>query len=164
MAVNPLAAYSPNEIVEATIGGNVYKIEKLGSKIGSKLFARLARAIGPVFEGDDQITKLCASLKDEDLDYVCATFSKVTRVSPEGNPAVELLLSDVFDKHFAGHYGFMVLWLKACLEANYGDFLGELGVSLGTLAELVQVAKLKTGATPESTSPPGAASLRASAV
>ncbi len=153
-----------NEVVEIPINGTVYKIEKLGAKKGKQIALMISRIVGPAFEAKDKIiATLCERLTDAQMDLLCDTFAAKTAISPEANPAAEFLLSNEFDRHFAGHYGTMVLWLKACLEANYGDFLTELGVDLGSLKDLLSVAMR-----PETTSPAvptassGASSLRAS--
>ncbi len=157
---NPLQR---NEVVEKTINGTIYKIEKLGAKKGKQVALMLARVIGPAFETkENQISKLCELLTDAQFDTLCDTFMAKTAFSPEANPAAEFQLSNEFDRHFAGHYGTMVLWLKACLEANYGDFLSELGVDAGSLQNLLSVATQPSSPNPDPTSSSGGASLRAS--
>jgi hypothetical protein len=153
-----------NEVVDVPIGDWIYHIEKLGSVVGRKLIMRCMRVVGPAFaEGVDAIPVLCQSLTDADLDYVCEEFAKKTVFSPANNPAAEFFLAQQMDKHFSGHYGQMVLWLKACFEANYGDFLGELGVDVGSLrTALATFQQMSTPATTAPTGPSGAVSLRAS--
>ncbi len=146
------------ETVTETIAGYTYTIEKLGAKEGRKLLASLIRAVGPAFEGEDAIAKLCAAVTDSQLDMLCDTFAKATRYSPENDPDKEWELRLEIDQHFAGRYGAMVLWLKACLDANYSSFLDELGVSLSGLKGLMS-AQTKIPEAP--TMPSGAASLRA---
>jgi hypothetical protein len=149
------------ETVTETLNGFVYTIEKLGAKEGRKLLASLIRAVGPAFEGEDAITKLCAAMTDAQLDMLCDTFAKTTVFSPENEPEKEWQLKLEFDSHFCGRYGAMTLWLKACLEANFGSFLSELGIDVGSLKDLMSnlgVTKMPTAPT----SPSGASSLRAS--
>ena len=161
MALSPVR----NEVVEAVINGTTYKIEKLGAKKGKEIMMMLLRVVGPALEGENKIAKFCELATDAQLDKLCDTFAATTRVSPEANPEVELALKDIFDKHFAGHYGTMMLWLKACLEANYGGFLGELGVDasdlMGMLSTLMKPESAPTPPAP--TAPSGASSLRAGA-
>lgn len=153
-----------NEVVETTIAGTVYKIEKLGAKKGKAIMMTLLRVVGPALEGENKIAKFCELATDAQLDNLCDTFAAVTRISPEANPEVELALKDVFDKHFAGHYGTMILWLKACLDGNFGSFLGELGVDASDLMGMLStLMKPESAATPTvPTAPSGASSLRAS--
>ena len=159
-------ALTTNEIVETpVINGFIYKIEKLGAKKGRTIMAGLIRAVGPAFdEGKDHLAMICAGLTDTQLETLCDTFAEKTRFSPDGNPNAEFFLKTEFDRHFSGRYGSMVLWLKAALEANYGNFLGELGVDQERLKELFDL--LMKPATPAETTAPtgasGAASLRAS--
>ncbi len=149
------------EIVEKDINGFRYKYELLGAKLGKKLLARIVRGVGPVideFRGDDgePAAKLCAALKDEDLDYVCDTLMSTTRFSPLDNADIEFLLKDKFDEHFAGRYGSMMLWVKEGLVANFGSFFGELGADLGELKEMLALAMAKS--TPSTKSGSGSAS------
>jgi tail assembly chaperone len=161
---NPLQR---NEIREFCINGYVYKIELLGGKKGKEIALMLSRIVGPSVEATDKVAKLCELLTDAQFDKLCDTFAAKTAFSPESNPAAEFLLSNEFDRHFAGHYGTMVLWLKACLEANYGAFLHELGVDLGSLKDLLALAMKPETATPttlpaDPMASSGASSLRAS--
>lgn len=152
-----------NEVVDVAIGDWVYHIEKLGSVVGRKLVMRCMRVVGPAFaEGVDAIPVLCSTLTDADLDYVCDEFAKKTSCSPASNPAAEFYLAQQMDKHFSGHYGRLVLWLKACFEVNYGDFLGELGVDVESLRAKLAVFQTMSAPTTVPTGPSGAASLRAS--
>jgi hypothetical protein len=163
MAINPLQR---NAVVEKTIAGHVYKIELLGAKKGKQVIVGLSRIIGPSLEAKDKIAKFCELLTDAQLDALCETFAGQTRISPEDNPDAEFALKDVFDRHFSGHYGTLTLWLKACLEANYGDFLKELGVDAGSLLDLLSVVMQADKLNPPEGNPStefGAALLRASA-
>jgi hypothetical protein len=163
MATNPLQR---NEVVEQTINGFVYKIEKLGAKKGKTVIVGLSRVIGPALEATDKVAKLAELLTDAQLDTLCDVFAAQTAFSPESNPEAEFLLKNEFDRHFSGRYGSMVLWLKACLEANYGNFLQELGVEAGSLKDLLSVAMQASAPNltpPIPMAPSGAASLRSSA-
>jgi hypothetical protein len=155
-----------NEVVEKTINATVYKIEKLGGKKGKEIALMISRIVGPAFEvKGGQVAKLCELLTDAQFDKLCDTFAAKTAFSPEANPAAEFLLANEFDRHFSGHYGTMVLWLAACLEVNYGDFLRELGVEAGSWLDLLSVAmkaETPTIPNPDPTSSSGASSLRAS--
>jgi hypothetical protein len=125
------------DVREFTIGTHVFKIERLGAKLGKKVLARLIRSFGPAFEADDTVTKLVEQLTDEQLDYFCDTFAASTRLSPTDKPELEWQLKDRFDDIFSGHYGHMSLWLKSCVETNYADFLSELGVTADTVTTLL---------------------------
>jgi hypothetical protein len=155
-----------NEIVEVSINSTVYKIQKLGAKKGKEIMLMIVRVIGPAMDAPNKIAKFCELATDAQLDKLCDTFAAVTRISPEDKPEVELALKDVFDRHFSGKYGTMALWLKACLEANYGNFLLELGVDAGSLMDLLSVAMKADPSTPpevSQTGQSGGASLRNSA-
>ena len=154
------------EVKEVVLGEHIYKIEMLGSQLGKRVLARLMRIGGKSLAqgGLDQesIVRVFGALfdqvTDENLDFFCNTFMAVTRVTPVAKPEVELVLKDVVDSHFAGKYGEMALWLKECVEVNFGNFLGALGLG-ETVEDLVSTASLamKTPSKP-STGPSGASS------
>jgi len=158
------------EVVETTLGKNVYKIEQLGSDQGSKVLARLMRIGGKSFAqggvDEEGIAKvfgaLFAEITDENLDFFTKTFRAVTRVSPVDDPSKEWVLKDVYDSHFVGNYGEMALWLKASVEANYGNFLDVLGLG-GTVEDLMAMAMATKGPAKTSTGTSGASSPKAGA-
>jgi hypothetical protein len=166
------------EVVDVQINGTTYRIRKLGAKVGKNLLGRLIRAAGPVFQGvgtelesGDVISKLCAALKEDELNALCDAFAKETRFSPDDNPDLEFDMVQKFDTHFSGRYGQMTLWLKAGLEANYGNFFDELGLSPEAAKGLLAAALLpsvpstpstKDGHTSGASSPVSAASAKSS--
>lgn len=158
MAITPNPMY---EVVEKEINQHVYKITKLGAKLGKNVLARCIRAAGPAFEKDDTFTALCAALTDSELDFFCDTFAARTMFSPVAEPEKEWSLKDKFDTHFSGRYGTMVLWLKACLEVNYDNFLEELGVDPAFIEKMLESIKQSTLSTPMGLTGRSGASLRA---
>lgn len=137
------------ETVEKEINQTTYKITKLGAKVGKRVLARLIRAAGPAFEAEQTFGALCAALTDAELDYFCDTFAEVTSFSPAAEPDKEWRLKDMFDTHFSGKYGEMTLWLKACLEVNYGNFLEELGIDPAVIEKMMAAAKDSMASTPK---------------
>src|SRR6202142_3806547 len=81
---------------------------------------------------------------------------------PRGGPVEEGGLKDVYDSHFVGNYGEMALWLKASVEANYGNFLDVLGLG-GTVEDLMAMAMATKGPAKTSTGTSGASSPKAGA-
>lgn len=152
------------EVREHVIDGFTYKVEKLGAKVGKRVLARMIRIVGPAIEAENTLEKLCSSLTDEHLDFLCDTLAAATRFSPEDNPKnVEWLLKDQFDDHFSGRYGAMMKWLKASVETNYVNFFEELGLTPALLEALMKSANPLMSTPPTSpTSPSGASSVRAS--
>ena len=73
------------------------------------------------------IGNLAESLSEEDFDYLCQAFASGSAVQ-NGSKLVDLKEQGVFDLHFAGRYGELLQWLWFCIEANFGSFLGDLGI------------------------------------
>jgi hypothetical protein len=160
------------EIRNHEIDGWTYVIQQLGAKQGRIVLARVLRVVAgaagaaSAAEGEEDggaalaaIGKLSESLSDSEIDFLCDTFAKTTRIARDGK---EILLSDGsnFDDHFAGRYGAMMKWLWAALETNFSSFLTDMGLDVGALAETVKTA-MKT-ATSSPTAPSGASSSPAS--
>jgi hypothetical protein len=99
----------------------------LGAKQGKTVLVRLIRIIGPAIEaaGNEQIGTLMSALTDAEIDFLCDTFAKTTRVcgTNANGQSVELALDGIFDDHFAGKYDTMLKWLWACLNTNYAAFI-----------------------------------------
>lgn len=127
--------------------GHVYHVQQFGARQGGRILVRLMKtvagaagaAMGDAEEFDlatigRTVGNLAESASEEDFDFLCESFVKVTKV--EGGPYPgPLPLFGVFDDHFAGEYQELGEWLLFGIEANYGGFLGEGG--------LIQRAKQK---------------------
>lgn len=111
------------ETKEKTIEGTTYRVRQLDAVKGRKVVARLIRLLSNAAAGgDDALSKIFASVTEEDMDYFCDVFAASTDVNYEGKWPC---LKDVFGLHFAGKYGEMMQWLLFCVEVNFGNFLGE---------------------------------------
>jgi hypothetical protein len=129
------------ETKTVTISGVEYQITQLGAKQGRAVLARLLKILGPAAEATNPVVELSKTVTEDELEFLCSTFAKVTQFSPESGKL--FLLADQFDLHFAGKYGEMFQWLWACLEANYATFLGGLGLDVKNLPELAKAAMSK---------------------
>lgn len=105
-----------------------YEVTQLGAIKGTKVFTRVLRLMGPAFL-DKSPGKFFDSLKEEDVEYLCQTFSPLTLVKGQGQ------LDGIFDVHFAGRYDALVQWLVFCLQVNFGSFLE--GKGLGAALDAV---------------------------
>lgn len=134
----------PREQLEREIGGCIYKVRQLDAVEGSRMLARIHKAVLPALESIDSVddvkvgkvlTDLAANVSIADLDYLRDTFARVTEVRlPDGR---EPILSDAIkgEGHFAGAYDEMLEWLTFCLEVNFGTFFQKLrGRIAGALA------------------------------
>lgn len=97
----------------------------------------------------------CAHASEKDFALVCDAFAERTKVrvpTTHSNAAsVDVDLSKVFDSHFAGSYGEMLLWLAFCVRFNYASFLSEIASEVtGSLAKLgIQRTASKSKSPPE---------------
>jgi tail assembly chaperone len=134
------------EVQNHTVDNQTYRIQQLGAKQGRLVLGRLLRLAGPAAEADDPITKLLGALSDSEIDFLCDTFAKTTRVAGTNanGQEVELELSGIFDDHFAGRYGAMIKWLWACLQCNFGSFIEGLGISADKLQALAMAKSAKS--------------------
>jgi hypothetical protein len=132
------------EVQTQEIDQTKYLITQLGAKQGKTVLARLLRIIGPAIEANDneQIGKLMSGLTDAEIDFMCDTFARVTRVATTNAKGqdVEMVLSDIFDDHFAGKYDSMLKWLWACLNVNYATFIKGLNIDAAKAKALAMQA------------------------
>lgn len=112
---------------EKDIDGCSYAVTQLGALKGSKVFVRVLKVLGPAFASKDPAA-FFDGLKEEDVEYLCSTFSPMTFVKGGQFPGP---LDKTFDFHFAGRYGALVQWLLFCVQVNFGDFLKGKGLGLG---------------------------------
>jgi hypothetical protein len=159
------------ETVQTTIGDTTYHITKLGTKDSRRIGRRLARIFGVSAEAEQKAAKFFEVLSDDEFDFLCDTFAKVTMISPADSPlnaatgAPEKMwaLTAKMDDHFSGHLGLMMQWLKACVEANFGNFLEELGPELKAYMEALATPEPPMMTIGAPTGSFGASSVRASA-
>lgn len=124
------------------IGNHGYEVTQLGGKEGRRVFAKVTQLIGASVAaiagagGKPDPVKafetFASQVTPDNMDYFCDTFAKLTQVHYPGGKV--LLLSDIFDDHFADNYGEMIEWLTFCLEVNFASFLGGAG-GLGALLQ-----------------------------
>lgn len=129
------------------IDGSVYTVTQLGAKVGKNLMFRLGKALAAA-GADSTASGIASALREEDFEFVCDTFARMTTFHTLEAPSKEPRLSDLFDDHFAGRYGALVKWLAFCIEVNFGSFLDELGIDAiksPLTAKLSTSQKVSTG-------------------
>lgn len=77
------------------------------------------------------VHNLAGTLSEADFDYLCEAFASGSSVQVESK-FVGLSEAGVFDLHFAGKYGDLLQWLWFCVEVNFGNFLGDMGIGKAT--------------------------------
>ncbi len=141
-----------------TIDDLDFEVSQLPVKDARAVLVRLTRVIGPALAafakdgakslGDidhmtvaNALSTLASSMSEEDLEYLCEKFGKVSKVK-----VGELMLpvDKAGDAVFSGRLTVMFKWIWFAIEVNYSDFLGGLRDMSGRLS----VAKA-----PPSTSP-----------
>ena len=167
---------------ERRIGATTYRITQLPAKRGRAMLVRFVRLLGPgagAFVGGlargkggwdfaalggigEAVHDLCMRMNDEDLGAICDEFATYTVVVKSRD--VELPLAKVFDDHFAGQYGEMMAWLRACCEVNFTSFFDGSRAS-DLLARAMQVLskwQSPTASTGTSNASPPAADMQTS--
>lgn len=122
------------ESVKEKIGESTYIIHPLPCSKGLKVLARLAKLLGPsiglLIKKDQMevydaiaasIYELSATIKEEDLEWICEVFGEYTDVE-DGRQTLKLDTS-TRDRVFSANYGELFKWLYKSMEVNYGDFL-----------------------------------------
>jgi hypothetical protein len=137
------------------IGETEYQTTQLDAVTARRVFLRLAKLLAPMAAeigdgkgGGEKMFRALAtaiqSASEEDLDYFCDQFAKVTDVvivDEKGNRKAPRL-SSIMALHFVGDkFGDLFDWLLFCLEVNFGSFFGKLGVTLGTSDEQTTESK-----------------------
>ncbi len=112
------------------IDGLEFEVSQLGVKDARAAFVKLANVVGPGLsefsnaqDATAAIGKLMATVSPEDLEFLCAQFSKGSRVK-----IGELMVSmtGAGEAVFQGRIMTMFKWLWFCAEVNFSDFLGGL--------------------------------------
>lgn len=131
-----------------TIGEHSYKVTQFGAKKGRSVLFQLSKMLGPALgaltDGDlpQAMAAFARTANENDFDSLCDAFAGSTvvmvsqRLSDGGTREVPFPLSQIFDTHFAGRYGEMLLWLAFSIEVNFSDFLSEggpLAMAMGSL-------------------------------
>lgn len=114
------------ETKDVEIGGEVYRLTKFGATQAIKVSLRVAKYVGHMAEAaanspNDQATilRVLGTFSEEDFFAVKDAFADRTVVITGEKT---LLLSKVFDTHFAGRGGELLEWFAACIEFQLLDF------------------------------------------
>lgn len=132
------------------INGVTYNVTQLGATAARKVLIRLARLLGAGAANKEPIAGIMSALNDDDIEYLCSEFGKMTTVQMGPNTPY---LNSIFEEHFAGKTLDMLKWLAFCIEVNFEDFLREAGLTGGeglSLASKLSFAKTLTGQSGES--------------
>jgi hypothetical protein len=171
------------ETREIEISGVTYLVTQLPAKKGQALLVRLVKLLGPgvgSFVGGlgrgaedtdsaialgvgDAIHDLAARLNEAEVGGVLEEFAKRTTVVKSED--VHVVLSSIYDDHFAGAYDQLMVWARFCLEVNYRSFFaGQSGAEkpLNRLWKLLQALPSRhTSAGTSTASRPAAATPQA---
>ena len=119
------------KVIDHPVLGPVsYKITAMDAKQGRTIFVHLMKVMGPMVKAKTDLSTALTQLDTNDVDILCDAFAKSTTISytdptAGGAESKGVQLSIVFGEHFSAAYKTMFMWLSACAELNYGDFLGE---------------------------------------
>lgn len=125
------------EAAEKYIGSSLYLYRPLTATPAYKLLLKLVKMLGPSFasmaagkEGLSQAANLLAqNLDEEATDAIIKQLVKQAEL--DGKP-----MAPQFEMHFAKRTGELLKFLAFALEAQFGDFLGELlSVQKSTLGQ-----------------------------
>jgi hypothetical protein len=107
------------------IGSYEYEVTQLGGKEGRRLGARLGKVFVRLASGGADVNAgllhAFAGIDEDLVDLVCDKLSECTTVKMQNGKQPRL--SDIFDEHFAGNYGEMLLWLRFAIRVNFESFL-----------------------------------------
>lgn len=111
------------------IGDFEYEVTQMGAVQGRKVFARLAKTIGPLLAAsagakpdlEKIFGDMLGNIEPELVDFVCDSFAPFTTVTMQDGKKPRL--SDIFDMHFAGNYQDMVNWIMFAMQVNFKTFL-----------------------------------------
>lgn len=117
------------------IDGVTYEVRPLPTSQGLKMMTRLTKVLGTgvvAIASDAQslgraVPELLGAVDEDALAKICAEFGAASCVhlSPSQKPQ---LTGDFFEQHFAGRYHALALWLRFCLEVNFGPLVEWLRV------------------------------------
>lgn len=124
------------------VGGITYEVAPLPAAKGLAMFRRLGKSAAPALSalsglgngtGDhalasigSAIEKALESLSDADMTETCKVFAEYTDMI-DGPSAIPL--KSQWDLHFQGHLDELFLWLKFCIEVNFGPLLTALAAT-----------------------------------
>lgn len=129
------------ETLTKAIGKYTYKVTQLGAKKGRQASFRLLKMLGPVAkaftktEGLDvetltvnAIAQMAAEADSNDFEFLCDALAETSSVLMPmvmngESKTLDQALGPIFDDHFAGNYGEMVLWLAFAIQVNFTSFL-----------------------------------------
>lgn len=116
------------------VGGVTYEVLPLPSMTALRVTTRVLKMIAPAFASVSSLRGAASAVGtllangaeglDEEVNvYLCAEFSKVTKVIyADGR---KLPLEPIFDEHFRGRFWDSLAWVKAAAEVTFGPF-GEI--------------------------------------
>lgn len=123
------------------IGRYEYTVTQLAARNGRTAFLKMMKLAAPVIAAGVTATgnadkavnatfqNVAQSITPEDFEWFVEVFAKSTTVKLGMDEQPQL--SAIIDIHFAGKYFELCSWLAFCLEVNFGNFLEELGNTLG---------------------------------
>lgn len=131
-----------------TIDDLEFEVSQLPVKDARAVLVRLTRVLGPALAafakdgaknlGDidhmtvaNALSQLATTVGEEDLEYLCEKFGKVSKVKV-GNLMVSV--DKAGDTVFSGRLTTMFKWIWFCIEVGYSDFLGGLRDMSGRLS------------------------------
>lgn len=136
-------------IKNLTIGVHQYAIRHAPATASLRALGVMANAFGPLVEGmkggkgfDDRMLGSVAEVLSNpalgpsviELCQIFAPYTEVMQADPKApGGAISFSLfgqNGKFDEHFAGNLMACMTWLKASVEHNLGNFLGEIGALL----------------------------------
>lgn len=128
------------------IGNVTFKVTQLGFARARAVFARLSKLLGGALatlaKGGDALTlegaapviaMLCEGLTEAELKFFCDEFASFTVIEMSDGKEANFG-ADAQELVFGGHIERMFLWLRFCLEVNFGSFFAEAGMALGVKA------------------------------
>lgn len=123
---------------DITVGAHTYTIQQLGARVGLRVFAKLARAIGEpmAMAKDDKLTEAIRAFVanpslESDLVECAEAFAGVSKLHTIATfkggrqEAIKTALDAQWDDHFAGRYDDLVRFLWEHITYNFASFLAE---------------------------------------
>ncbi len=127
------------ETKSSIIGKYKYSVTQLGATDSRKVLMRITKVFGSGMGAKEPIPRMLAALNDDDVQFLCDTFSAVTCVQMNEKQAPQL--NTIYEEHFAGNIMGQLKWLAFCVEVNFGDFLAEIGLTMDALSQAADKAK-----------------------
>jgi hypothetical protein len=127
---------------EKEIGGVTYAVTLLGARKGLEVATKLAPFLGVLAKAQkggkeaatEALSEVLRSVSAADVQGLCDVMAEWTMVKGPG-PRDQVILTNVFDDHFAGRYGDLLKWLGFCLSVNFPSFFSGAAPVKGSAAE-----------------------------